>query len=190
MIAFRRIIAGAMFALAVQTATGSSTPIVPDDILPRFTEEREAAALCFLRKNAAELLSLLERLKKDNPTRYQHEIRAVFQVAEMLADLEQDPQRHDLELQIWKIESKAHAIASRLPNQTEVDRRKSEAELQKMARQLVDLDTRVLELKAEQTEKELGEIREELSKARDQGPARAKARYDSLIEQGRKRRKS
>jgi hypothetical protein len=185
-----RIFALALLALFARAATASSTPVGPDDILPRFTEEREAAALCFLRKNAAELLSLLERLKKDNPTRYQHEIRAVFQVAEMLADLEQDPQRHDLELQIWKLETRAHALASRLPGQGESDRQKSEAELQKMARQLVDLDTRVLELKTEQTEKELTDLREELAKARDQVPARAKARYESLVEQGRKRRKS
>jgi hypothetical protein len=62
--------------------------------------------------------------------------------------------------------------------------------LQKIARELVDLDTRVLELKAEQAEKELSEIRDELTKARDHISARAKARYDNLIEQGRKRRKS
>ena len=33
-------------------------------------------------------------------------------------------------------------------------------------------------------------IRDELAKARDQGPAQAKARYEDLIEQSRKRRKS
>src|SRR5262245_33908126 len=81
----------------------AATPVPTDSALPRFTEEREAAALCFLRKNASELLTLVERLKKENPSRYQREIRLVFQVAEMLADLEDDPQRHDLELKIWKI---------------------------------------------------------------------------------------
>jgi hypothetical protein len=172
------------------TAAAASTPIVPENVLPRFTEEREAAALCFLKKNASELLSLLERLKRDNPARYQQEIRAVFQVAEMLADLEEDPQRHDLELQIWKLESKAHSLAARLQGQGEVERRTTEVELQKMARQLVDLDTRVLELKTEQAEKELSDLREELSKARGQVSDRTKARYDSLVEQGRKRRKS
>jgi plasmid stabilization system protein ParE len=190
MSAFLRPVTFALVASLAGTATSAATPVVPDMVLPRFTEEREAAALCFLRKNASDLLSLVEHLKKDNPTRYQHEIRAVFQVAEMLADLEEDPARHDLELEIWKIESKAHSLAARLPNQLDTERRKSEAELQKMARQLVDLDTRVLVLKAEQAEKELSEIRDELAKARDQGPARAKARYDNLIEQGRKRRKS
>jgi hypothetical protein len=179
----------AVFALAASAAR-ATTPVPPETVLPRFTEEREAAALCFLRKNATDLLTLVERLKKENPPRYQREIRAVFQVAEMLADLEDNPQRHDLELEIWKVESKAHTLAARLPALPETERRKVEAELQKIARDLVDLDTRVLEVKAEQAEKELVEIRDELSKARDQVPSRAKARYDSLLEQGRKRRKS
>jgi hypothetical protein len=172
------------------TVVHAATPYNPESTLPRFTEEREAAALCFLRKNASELLSLLERLKKESPTRYQREIRAVFQVAEMLADLKDDPQRHDLELEIWKLESKAYAVAARLPGMQEIERRRAEGDLQKMARELVDLDTRVLELKAEQAEKELTEIRDELSKARDQPSVRAKARYVELLEQGRKRRKS
>jgi hypothetical protein len=190
MSAFVRFLVIALAVSVAGTAARASTPVVPETVLPRFTEEREAAALCFLRKNASDLLMLLQRLKKENPPRYQREIRAVFQVAEMLADLEEDPQRHDLELEIWKIESKAHALAARLPSQAEPERRKTEADLQKIARELVDLDTRVLELKAEQAEKELSEIRDELTKARDHISARAKARYDNLIEQGRKRRKS
>jgi len=186
----KSMVAVALITFCSGTAAAASTPIVPENVLPRFTEEREAAALCFLKKNASELLGLLERLKRDNPTRYQQEIRAVFQVAEMLADLEEDPQRHDLELQIWKLESKAHSLAARMQVQGEVERRVTEAELQKMARQLVELDTRVLELKAEQAEKELSDIREELSKAKGQVSDRTKARFDSLVEQGRKRRKS
>jgi hypothetical protein len=185
-----RRLAFTVFALLTVSAVRATTPVPADTVLPRFTEEREAAALCFLRKNATDLLPLVERLKKENPTRYQHEIRSVFQVAEMLADLEDDPQRRELELEIWKIESKAHALAARMHQMPEADRRKAEADLQRIARQLVDLDTRVLEVKAEQAEKELTEIRDELTKARDQVPARAKARYDNLLEQGRKRRKS
>jgi hypothetical protein len=189
MSAYVRFIAiGAILGLL--SAVRASTPAVPETVLPRFTEEREAAALCFLRKNATDLLMLLERLKKDNPSRYQREIRAVFQVAEMLADLEDDPRRHNLELEIWKIESKAHAMAARLPNQNESERARTEAELRKIASNLVDLDTQVLELKAEQAEKELTEIRSELAKAREQAPTRLKARYDDLLEQGKKRRKS
>jgi hypothetical protein len=188
---FTRCLTFAAAALLAGSPARATTPVPPPDTsLPRFTEEREAAALCFLRKNAAELLTLVERLKKENPTRYQREIRSVFQVAEMLADLEDDPQRRDLELEIWKIESKAHALAARLPEMHDAERRKAEADLQKIARQLVDLDTRVLEVKAEQAEKELSDIREELTKARDQVPSRAKARYESLLDQGRKRRKS
>jgi hypothetical protein len=186
-----RLVAFTFIATLPGTVAPGAAPVGPEaGALPRFTEEREAAALCFLKKNATELLPLMQRLKKDNPARYQHEIRAVFQVAEMLAELEENPQRYALELEIWKVETKAHALAARLPMREEAERRKIETELQRIAKELVGLDTRVLELKAAQAEKELSEIRDELAKARDQGPARAKARYEDLIEQSRKRRKS
>src|SRR5207302_1130631 len=47
----------------------------------------------------------------------------------------------------------------------------------------------VLELKADQLDKELGEAKDELARARDQVDKSAKARYDSLISQVRQRKK-
>jgi hypothetical protein len=185
-----RFLALAAVALLAGSSARATTPAPQEATLPRFTEEREAAALCFLRKNARELLEVLEQLKRDNPPHYQKEIRAVFQVTEMLAELQDDPRRHDLELEIWKAESKAHTLAVRLPALGERERRKAEAELLKVARDLVELDIAVLDLKTEQTEKELGELRYEVAKARDQVPAQTKARYDRLLEEARKRRKS
>ena len=179
----------ALAAFFAGPAATSFATVIPDATLPRFTEEREAAALYFLRKNAPDLLNLVEQWKKENPSRYRQEIRAVFQVTEMLADLQDDARRHDLELEIWKHESKAHALAARMPGLNEAERRKTDEELQRLARELVLMDVQVLELKAEQAEKEFGEIRDELTKARYQIPMRAKARYDQLLEQGRRRRK-
>jgi hypothetical protein len=157
--------------------------------LPRFTEEREAAALFFLRKHVPEILPLLEELKKNNPAQYQQEIREVFQVTEMLAELEDDPRRQELELKIWKTESKAHAEVAKLSTPKEEDRKKAEAALQDLARELVDLDIQVLELKADQLDKELGEVKDELSKARDQIDKNVRSRYEGLVEQAKKHRR-
>jgi hypothetical protein len=170
--------------LAVAVAPGSTAPE-----LPRFTEEREAAALFFLKKHVPEVLPLLEELKKSNPAQYQQEIREVFKVTEMLADLQDDPRRHDLELKIWKTESKAHALVAKLSTPKEEERQKVEAGLQEMARELVDLDIQVLELKADQLDKELGEIKDELAKARDQLDKNVKTRYEGLVDQAKKRKK-
>ena len=65
--------------------------------LPRFTEEREAAALLFVKKHLPDLSPLLGELKKTNPTRYHQEISEIFQVSEMLADLLDEPRRYDLD---------------------------------------------------------------------------------------------
>jgi hypothetical protein len=157
--------------------------------LPRFTDEREAAALCFIRKHSPEALVLLTQLKKDSPIQYQHEIREVFHVTELLAGLQDEPKRYDLELKIWKTESRAHALVARLATPSEDERRKVEALLLELARELVDLDIGVLEWKAEQLDKELLEVKDELSRNREQIDKVTRSRYEGLIGKVKKVRK-
>jgi hypothetical protein len=161
----------------------------PAASLPRFTEEREAAARFFIKKHVPEILPLLDELKKNNPASYQQEIREVFQVTEMLADLQDDPRRHDLELRIWTAESKAHALIAKLATPNEDERKKVEASLHELARELVELDIQVLELKADRLDKELAEVNHELSRARDQMDRDVKTRYKGLLNQAKKRKK-
>lgn len=157
--------------------------------LPRFTEEREAAARFFVKKNLPELLPFLDELKKNNAAEYQREVREIFQVTEMLADLIEEPERHRLELEIWKTENKAHTLVAKLATPNEEDRKKLEAQLQEMARDLVELDIKVLKLKADQLEKELGEVNDELSKMKENREKEAKERFDALVNKARKMRK-
>jgi hypothetical protein len=157
--------------------------------LPRFTEEREAAALFFIKKHLPEVLPLLEELKKNNAGQYQKEIREVFQVTEMLADLEDDPPRRDLELKIWITESKAHALVAKLATPNEEERKKAEDGLRELARQLVELDIQDLQQKADQLKKDLTEVEEDLAKAREQQDKNAQARYEALLEQAKRRKK-
>jgi hypothetical protein len=158
--------------------------------LPRFTEEREAAALFFVKKQLPELLPLLEELKKNSAPQYQHEIRAIFQVTEMLADLrEDDPKRYELELRVWKAENKANALVAQLSTPSDEARKKVEAQLQDLAKELVDLDMQVLELRAEQLDKELGEAKDELAKMRDNVEKQVKDRYEGLLDKARRPKK-
>jgi hypothetical protein len=159
------------------------------DPLPRFTEEREAAALFFVKKHAAEVLPLLAQLKKTNLAQYQQEIREVFYVTELLAELQDEPRRYELELKIWKTESKAHALVARLSTPSQEERKRVEANLHELAKELVELDIQVLELKAEQLDKELGDIKDELSRTRDQFDKVARTRYEGLLGKVRKLRK-
>jgi hypothetical protein len=157
-----------------------------EDNLPRFTEEREAAALYFIKKQAPDILPLLEQLKKDNLTQYQHEIREVFYVTELLADLQDEPRRYELELKIWKTESKAHALVARLSTPSEEERKKIEAALLELARELVELDIQVLDWKADKLDKELGELKDELSRAREQADKATRSRYEGLLNKVRR----
>jgi hypothetical protein len=158
--------------------------------LPRFTEEREAAALFFVKKHLPELLPLLEELKKNNAPQYEREVRQIFQVTEMLADLrEDDPKRYELELKVWKAENKANSLVAQLSTPTEEVRKKVEAQLQDLAKELVELDMQVLELRAEQLDKELGEVKDELAKMRDNVDKQVKDRYEGLLDKARRPKK-
>jgi len=181
--------AGILAALLLAVPLAAGAPEGSGTSLPRFTETREAAALFFVKKHVPEVLPLLAQLKKSNPTQYQQEIREVFQVTEMLADLQDDPRRQELELKVWKTETRAHALVARLSTPKEDERKKVEAALMELARELVDLDIQVLELKADQLDKELGEVKDELAKARDQADRNAKARYERLVNGAKPRKK-
>jgi hypothetical protein len=174
--------------LTTSAASASATdPKTPS--LPRFTEEREAAALFFVKKHVPELLPLLAELKKNQTARYQQEVREIFQVTEMLADLQDEPRRHDLELKIWKAENKAHVLVARLSTPNAEERKKILGQLRDLARELVDFDIQVLELQAEQLDKELGEVKDELARAREQLEQNTKARYDGLLDKSKKPKK-
>lgn len=177
----------ALAPLAVRPA--AAAPEGSGSSLPRFTETREAAALFFIKKHVPEVLPLLEQLKKSNPTQYQQEIREVFQVTEMLADLQEDPPRQELELKVWKTETRAHALVARLSTPKEEDRKKVEAALMALARELVDLDIQILKLKADQLDKELGEVNDELARAREQADRKARERYERLVNGAKPRKK-
>jgi len=174
----------AAVVLALTTAAGDGRAADPAR-LPRFTEEREAAALFFVKKNLPELMPLLEELKKGQAARYEQEVREIFQVTEYLADLRDDPRRYELELKVWVAESKAHTLVAKLSTPSEEERKKLEDQIMDLAKELIDLDEKVLELKADQLDKELGEVKDELAKIREQPDKRTRERFDGLLEKAK-----
>jgi hypothetical protein len=173
-----------LLATAIGTRTALAAP--EKETLPRFTEEREAASLCFVKKHLPELLPLLEQLKKSHQSEYEQEIRQIFQVSEVLADLVDDPKRYELELKIWQTENKAHALVAKLSTPSDEERKKVETQLMELARELVNLDIEVLQMRADQLERELGEAKDELAKARDQVDKQAKERYEALMDKAKR----
>lgn len=184
-----RIVVCSLLLVATLFAWHGMTAEAPRNSLPRFTEEREAAALHFVKKHLPDMLATLEQLKKDSGEQYQKAIREIFQVTEILADLRDDMPRHDLELKIWITENKAHLLAAKLSTPSDDERKKIQDQLQELARQLVTLDIEHLEMKIEQLERELGDTREELTKIRENRDKHIKDRFDALLQQAAKKRK-
>jgi hypothetical protein len=176
-----------LLATAIWTGTARAAP--EKETLPRFTEEREAASLFFVKKHLPELLPLLEQLKKSHQAEYEQEIRQIFQVSEALADLIDDPKRYELELKIWQTENRAHALVAKLSTPSDEERKKLEAQLLELARELVNLDIEVLQMRVEQLEREIGEAKDELAKARDQVDKQAKERYEALMDKAKRGKK-
>lgn len=158
------------------------------DPLPRFTEEREAAAIHFVRKHCAELLPLLEELKKVNRTSYELQVRETFQITEILADLQDDPKRYDLELKVWKAENKALVLVARLATPKDDDRKVIEDQLQALAKELIELEVQSLDHRVELLQNELNGAKDELAKYRDNFDRTVKERYDSLVEKARRKK--
>jgi hypothetical protein len=162
--------------------------VAPADPLPKFTEEREAAALHFVRKHCPELVPLLEDLKKTNRPAYESQIRETFQVTELLADLQDDPKRYDLELKIWKAENKALVLVAKLATPKEDDRKAIEGQLQVLAKELVELEVLSLEHRVELLQTELASAKDELAKFRDNFDRTVKDRFESLLEKAKKKK--
>jgi hypothetical protein len=163
-------------------------PFVSAESPPRFTEEREAAALHFVKKHCPELMPLLEELKKTNRAAYEAQVRETFQVSELLAELQDDDKRYQLELKIWKAENKALVLVARLTTTQGEDRKAIESQLHGLAKELVDLDLQSLEHRIELLQSELATSKEEVAKFRDNFERTVKDRYESLLEKARKRK--
>lgn len=179
----------AAFACAAACAAAALFPCAAGaDALPRFTEEREAAALHFVRKHYPDLIPLLGELKKTNRAAYELQVRETFQVTELLADLQDDPKRHDLELKIWKAENKSLVLVARLASPKEEERKAVEEQLLALAKELVELDLQSMEHRVEVLNTELSAAKEELAKFRDNRDRTTKTRFEALLEKAKKKK--
>ena len=158
------------------------------DPLPRFTEEREAAALHFVRKHCPDLVPLLDDLKKSARPAYELQIRETFQVTELLADIQDDPKRHDLELKMWKAENQALVLVAKLATPKEDSRKMVEEQLQVLARELVELELQSLEHRTEVLRTELAAAKDDLAKFRDNFDRYTKDRFEALLERAKKKK--
>jgi hypothetical protein len=149
--------------------------------LPVFTEEREAAALTFVRKNRPELVDMLGELKVHNVAEYEHAVSDLFRTSEMLASVKQeDPTRYELALANWRAETRTHLLAARLvrqPGATDEAR----TELRQAVETLVDNQIVEVAHHIRRIETELERIRDHHKNLRDHRDDLVQERMEAIL---------
>ncbi|HWA98959.1 MAG TPA: hypothetical protein VG713_10725 [Pirellulales bacterium] len=148
-----------------------------------FTEEREAAALTFVRTHYPELAELIEQLKDANPVEYQRAIRDLFLSSERLAQIEErNPARYELELQDWKLSSRIQVLVARLSmKSSEV----VEQELRQTLAEQTDVREQLLMADVDRARAKLNEAEGHLSEFRSRRESIVEERLAKLLEQAR-----
>lgn len=148
---------------ASETTTGENAKSRKLRNLPAFTPEREAAALTFVAAQHPELTPLLAHVKKSRPSEYEKVIRKLFVDSERLAQSrESQPQRYELELKNWQLESRIQLLVAKLTmdrnSALEKKLREALAERLEVRRQLLVLDHDRHVNRAESIAKQLAEL--------------------------------
>jgi len=125
------------------------------------TPDRELAALKFVEQHHPELAELIAALKTMNPVQYGQAIQDLFRASERIGMARsRDPRRHELELQLWKTQSRRDLVAVRL-------RMARTPELEAQLRQLIqdhwELQQSLLRLERERIAERLRKLDEQLA---------------------------
>ena len=156
----------------------SAKTIRPRD-LPAFTQEREAAALTFVRTHHPELADLLEPLKKKNKPEYQRAIRDLFRQSERLAQAqERNPRRYDFELADWKLNSRIQILVAKL---TMSDTPAVEEQLRQLIVEQMNLRKQQLVEERQRLASRVAEADEQLAKLEREQPQRVEQRLKELL---------
>ncbi len=109
---------------------------------PSLSAKAEAAALEFARTHHAELASLLEQLKTNAPSEYRSAMIELDKTRERLdRSREKTPERANLELAEWKVNSRIRLLAARMAMGGEPS---LEADLKTALRERVELRSQLL----------------------------------------------
>ncbi|MBC8355037.1 MAG: hypothetical protein H8E66_23915 [Planctomycetes bacterium] len=83
--------------------------------MPPITSEQEAAAVALVKKHHNDLFELLIYLKENVAKEYERAIRDLSRASDRLAAIKKrDPQRFDIELRLWKAQSRRQLLTARL----------------------------------------------------------------------------
>ena len=144
----------------------------------RSNEDREKAAVDFVKQHHTELVEILKQLKEVSPREFEVAIRELAQTSEKLSRFkERDKQRYDIELKSWQARSRGELLAAQLQMDNTP---KIREQFRKVLLQQTDLRVELMKLEESRLADRLEKIRqniESLNKSRDKSADKRIARY-------------
>jgi hypothetical protein len=136
-----------------------------------------------VRTHHAELAELLEQLKATNVPEYQRAIRDLFQSSEHLAQIEErNPQKYELELQNWKLNSRIQVLVARLSMQPS---KTLEDDLRQVLAEKVEAREQLLLYEYQKAQAKLAEAGTQLEEFRQDRPKLVDEWREDILEQSR-----
>lgn len=129
-------------ALGIAVLVGFIVSVADAETTPGISAKAEAAAMEFARTNHPELASLLEQLKTNAPSEYRSAMIELDKTRERLEkSREKTPERADLELAEWKVNSRIRLLSARMAMGAEPS---LESDLKAALRERVELRVQLL----------------------------------------------
>lgn len=151
-------------------------------------EQQETAALALVRIHHPELSELLEQLKADNPKQYRQAVSELFRASQRLAQAkEKDPQRYELELKAWRIDSRVRLLAAKLTMET---RPELEEKLKASLLELQDVRIELLSLDRERAAERLERLDAQLIRLQERREKLSERAFDQLMRRLKSRPKA
>lgn len=148
-----------------------------------FTKEREAAAFTFVREHHPELANLLEQLKADDRIEYRRAVVELFAASERLAQIqENNPARYELELRLWKLNSRIHVLAARLSMGIDPA---ADDELRRALADELLVRQQLIQLERDRAAVRLGNLEKQLETLRRDEPTQIEQRRERVLKNAR-----
>lgn len=178
----------ALWTMPLQSQQHQHHPRSQSTELPIFTEEREAAALVFVRKHRPEMARMLEHLKENHREHYERHIRDLFRTSERLANLRQRDSEHaKLALKGWQLESRLHMMAAQMAQHPDQVEKRKEA-LQKGFEELIDIQIQIAARQVAQLQNQVKMATERHEKMKARRKQMAQQRLEQVLQAIHKKR--
>jgi len=129
--------------------------------------EHEAVVRAFVILNHRELDDVLTKLKSASKPEYEKAVRQIYVYAERLNRLkEDDPERHEIELRLWKIDSRVRLLTARM---TVAESDDAQDELKKAVTDEFDAKADMLKLEHRRYSARLKKLEAELARLEKSG---------------------